>query len=302
VDVRFHGPGRVNKTDQILIFETAENLLNPPINFNGILTGPQTAVATAFNRGLRYGDGLFETMYWDGLKIQNLDFHLDRLFQGLMILKFDLSGGFTRSFISEEIKRLCDNNAVASKARIRLNVFREDGAVLLPAGNKPEFIIESSVLPEENQGPLRLTLFKAESKSTGILSNLKTNNHLLNLLAIQYAKENGFDDALVLNSRGNICEASSSNLFLVQKGILFTPALSQGCVAGTKRRELLEILPTLGFQIEETIITKDMVFEMEEVFLTNAIRGIRPVICIDNTYYSRELTGILTRLTAEKKE
>jgi branched-chain amino acid aminotransferase len=302
VDVRFHGTGRVNKTDQILIFETAENLLNPPINFNGILTGPQTAVATAFNRGLRYGDGLFETMYWDGLKIQNLDFHLDRLFQGLMILKFDLSGGFTRSFISEEIKRLCDNNAVASKARIRLNVFREDGAVLLPAGNKPEFIIESSVLPEENQGPLRLTLFKAESKSTGILSNLKTNNHLLNLLAIQYAKENGFDDALVLNSRGNICEASSSNLFLVQKGILFTPALSQGCVAGTKRRELLEILPTLGFQIEETIITKDMVFEMEEVFLTNAIRGIRPVICIDNTYYSRELTGILTRLTAEKKE
>jgi branched-chain amino acid aminotransferase len=302
VDVRFHGPGRVNKTDQILIFETAENLLNPPINFNGILTGPQTAVATAFNRGLRYGDGLFETMYWDGLKIQNLDFHLDRLFQGLMILKFDLSGGFTRSFISEEIKRLCDNNAVASKARIRLNVFREDGAVLLPAGNKPEFIIESSVLPEENQGPLRLTLFKAESKSTGILSNLKTNNHLLNLLAIQYAKENGFDDALVLNSRGNICEASSSNLFLVQKGILFTPALSQGCVAGTKRRELLEILPTLGFQIEETIITKDMVFEMEEVFLTNAIRGIRPVICIDNTYYSRELTGILTRLIKEKSE
>lgn len=276
--------------------------MNPPINFNGILTGPQTAVATAFNRGLRYGDGLFETMYWDGLKIQNLDFHLDRLFQGLMILKFDLSGGFTRSFISEEIKRLCDNNAVASKARIRLNVFREDGAVLLPAGNKPEFIIESSVLPEENQGPLRLTLFKAESKSTGILSNLKTNNHLLNLLAIQYAKENGFDDALVLNSRGNICEASSSNLFLVQKGILFTPALSQGCVAGTKRRELLEILPTLGFQIEETIITKDMVFEMEEVFLTNAIRGIRPVICIDNTYYSRELTGILTRLIKEKSE
>jgi len=274
--------------------------LNPPINFNGILTDSQTAVVTAFNRSLRYGDGLFETMYWDGLKIQNLDFHLDRLFQGLMILKFDLSGGFTRSFISEEIKRLCDNNAVASKARIRLNVFREDGSVLLPAGNKPEFIIESSVLPEENQGPLRLTLFKAESKSTGILSNLKTNNHLLNVLAIQYAKENGFDDALVLNSRGNICEASSSNLFLVQKGILFTPALSQGCVAGTKRRELLEILPTLGFQIEETIITKEMVFEMEEVFLTNAIRGIRPVICIDNTYYSRELTGILIRLMKEK--
>jgi branched-chain amino acid aminotransferase len=217
-------------------------------------------------------------------------------------LQFDLSGGFTGEFISGEINRLCENNSQAIKARVRINVFREDGAVLLPAGNKPVFIIETSVLQPENPGPLRLTIFKGESKSTGILSNLKTNNYLLNMLSVQYAKKNGFDDALILNQRGNICEASSSNLFMVQKGILFTPALSQGCVAGTKRRELLEKLPSLGFQIEETIITKDMVFEMEEIFLTNAVRGIMPVICIDNTYYSRELTGILIRILNGSKE
>ncbi len=138
-------------------------------------------------------------------------------------------------------------------------------------------------------------------KSTGVLSNLKTNNYLLNTLAIQFAKDNGFDDAIILNSRGNICEASSSNLFMVQKGVLFTPALSQGCVAGTKRREMLERLPSLGFQVEETIITKDMIFEMEEIFLTNAIRHLRPVICIDNTYYSRELTGMFARLLKDAK-
>jgi branched-chain amino acid aminotransferase len=273
--------------------------LNPLINFNGNLIDPQTRLATASNRSLRYGDGLFETMYWDGQLIQNLDYHLDRLFQGLLILHFDLSGGFTREFIGGEIIRLCENNSPATKARVRLNVYREDGSVLLPAVNKPVFIIESSDIPEEIQAPLRLTIFKAETKSTGLLSNLKTNNYLLNLLAIQYAIKNGFDDALLLNHRGNICEASTSNLFMVQKGILFTPALSQGCVAGTKRKELLEKLPVLGFQIEETIITKDMVFEMEEIFLTNAVRGIRPVICIDNTYYSRELTGILVRLLNE---
>jgi branched-chain amino acid aminotransferase len=266
------------------------------INFNGNLIHPQTPVATVFNRSLRFGDGIFETMFWDGQNIQNPDFHLDRLFKGLLILHFDLSGGFSREFISEEIKKICMNNASSVKARVRLNIFREDGSVLLPVQNKPVFIIETSAYPEENLTPLRLTIFKAETKSTGLLSNLKTNNYLLNTLAIQYAKENGFDDAIILNSRGNICEASSSNLFMVQKGVLFTPALSQGCVAGTKRRQLLEVLPTLGFQVEETIITKDMIFEMEEIFLTNAIRPIRPVICIDNTYYSRELTGILVRL------
>ena len=156
-------------------------------------------------------------------------------------------------------------------------------------------------MAERNPNPLRLTLYKAETKATGVLSNLKTNNYLLNILAIQYAKSNGFDDALILNGRGNICEGTSSNLFMVQKGILFTPALTQGCVAGTKRRELLERLPGLGFQIEETIITKDMVYEMEEIFLTNAIQDIRPVICIDQTYYTRELTTMLAQILKSAK-
>ena len=278
------------------------NNLNLRVNFNGNLIDPQTPIATTANRSLRFGDGLFETMYWDGQKIENLDFHFDRLFKGLVILQFDLSDGFTKEFISEEIIKLCEYNSASVRARVRLNVFREDGAVLLPVGNKPVFIIESAAYPEENLAPLRLTIYKGEMKSTGVLSNLKTNNYLLNTLAIQFAKENGFDDAVILNSRGNICEASSSNLFMVQKGVLFTPALSQGCVAGTKRRELLEVLPSLGFQVEETIITKDMIFEMEEIFLTNAIRSIRPVICIDNTYYSRELTGMLVRLLKGVKE
>ena len=278
------------------------NLLNDQINFNGQLTEPNTPVATASNRSLRYGDGLFETMYWSGEEIINLEFHLDRLFYGLSVLQFDLSGGFTRSFITGEINRLCEFNTKSSRARVRMNIYREDGSRLLPSQNKPVFIIESSDFPDENETPLRLTIFRGDTKSTGILSNLKTNNYLLNIAAIQSATTNGFDDSLILNSRGNICEASSSNLFLVQKGILFTPALTQGCVAGTKRRELLEILPTLGYQVEETIITKEMVFEMEEIFLTNAIHGIRPVICIDNTYYSRELTGTLIRLLKGLKQ
>jgi branched-chain amino acid aminotransferase len=238
-------------------------------------------------------------MFWDGQQVRNLSFHLDRLFQGLAVLHFDLSRGFTREFISEEIKKLGDANAPAKKARLRLNVFREDGASLMPSQNKPVFLIESAEFPEPNGSPLRLTLFEAEKKHGGLLGNLKTNNYLLNLVALQFAKDKGFDDALYLNSRNNICEASSSNIFMIQKGVLFTPALSQGCVAGTKRRELLEKLPESGFQIEETIITKDMVFEMEEVFLTNAIRGITPVICIDNTYFSRDLTNKLVVLINE---
>jgi branched-chain amino acid aminotransferase len=173
------------------IFETAmRNELNLRINYNGQLIDPQTPIATAANRSLRFGDGVFETMYWDGQKIENLDFHFDRLFKGLVILHFDLSNGFTKEFLAKEIKKLCDNNSTSVSARVRLNIFREDGKVLLPVSNKPAFIIESSVYPEENLTPLRLTIYKGEMKSTGILSNLKTNNYLLNTLAIQFAKDN----------------------------------------------------------------------------------------------------------------
>jgi branched-chain amino acid aminotransferase len=271
------------------------------INFNGRLLNADTPVATALNRSLRYGDGLFETMLWNGSRIDNQHFHMDRLFKGLSILKFDLRGGFDRAFIADELVKLCRNNSPASAARVRLNVFREDGASLVPVHNKPVFLIETSRMSDQDPVPLRLNMFKAETKPVGILSNLKTNNYLLNILAVQYAVENGYDDAVILNSRGNICEASSSNLFMVQKGIIFTPALSQGCVAGTIRRELLEKLPGMGFQVEETIITKEMIFEMEEVFLTNAIRNICPVICIENTYYSREITTRLSGLMKDQK-
>jgi branched-chain amino acid aminotransferase len=94
------------------------NELNFRVNYNGNLIDPQTPIATATNRSLRFGDGVFETMYWDGQKIENLDFHFDRLFKGLMILQFDLSDGFTREFLSEEIKKLCENNSASVRARV----------------------------------------------------------------------------------------------------------------------------------------------------------------------------------------
>ena len=241
-------------------------------------------------------------MYWDGQCIRNETFHLDRLFQGFSVLKFDLSGGFTRKFISGEILRLCQNNAKGTKARIRLNVYREDGSILMPKKNQPVFIIESANIPERDPTPLSLSVYCREKKSNGELCNLKTNNYLLNILAIQFAKENNCDDAIILNSEGNICEASSSNLFMVQKGIIYTPSLSEACVAGTKRRELLGLLPTLGFQVEEASISVNMLYEMEEVFLTNAIHFIRPVKNIDDKYYSMELTNILFRLLYTDKE
>ena len=260
----------------------------------------ETPVATVFNRSLRYGDGLFETMYWDGIRIRNEGFHMDRLFPGLEFLKFDLSDGFDRFYVLEEIKKICLLNAMSHPARIRLNVYREDGSQLGPKSDKPVFIIESANILSHNDGPVRLTIYHEEKKFAGKLSNLKTNNYLLSILAYQYACSAGFDDGLILNHRGDVCEAVSSNLFMIQKGIIYTPSLSEGSVAGTKRREVIETLPDLGFQVEETNITLSKLWEMDEVFLTNAIRGVRPVSEIDGQNYQIELGQIIKRILDSK--
>ena len=268
------------------------------INFNGSLLDETSPVVKASNRSLRYGDGLFESMRWENDRISLGDFHFERLFHGLDILQMERPPDFTADYLFTQIRELCKKNGQET-ARIRLNVFREESPALFPENNRPQFIIEMADLPESNPTPLRVTVFDDEKKSTGILSNLKTNNYLTFIMAVKYAYQNGFDDALILNTRDGICEATSSNVFFIKDRSVFTPPLSEGCVAGVMRRHLLKRLPGLGFSVHEVPVTREMVSEMDEVFLTNAIRGIRPVKCIANCEYTKKLTeaivGSLTK-------
>jgi branched-chain amino acid aminotransferase len=230
----------------------------------------------ASNRGLRYGDGLFESMRWENDRISLGDLHFERLTYGLKILQMESPPGFTADYLFMQIRELCKKNG-AETARIRLNVFREESPAFFPVNNRLQFIIETAALPDADPQPLRLTVYHEEKKATGILSNLKTNSYLLSVMAGKYARQNGFDDALILNVRDAVCEASASNIFFIKDHAVFTPPLTEGCVAGVMRRWLLQQLPSLGFRVQETPLSLEMIYEMDEVFLTNAIRGIQPV-------------------------
>ncbi|HEY4154095.1 MAG TPA: aminotransferase class IV, partial [Puia sp.] len=218
------------------------------INFNGALLDSATPVISASNRSFRYGDGLFETMRWENGEIRLGAFHFDRFFGGLKILQMECPADFTSGFLSAEIAELCRKNK-RQRARVRLNVYREESAALYPENNRPRFVIECSDLPEAGLKSLRATIYSAEKKPAGILSNLKTNNYLLNVMAVKFARQNGFDDALILNSGDRLCEAGSSNLFFIKERSIYTPSLAEGCVAGVMRRHLLNHLPQLGFSV-----------------------------------------------------
>ena len=120
-------------------------------------------VACASNRSLRYGDGLFETMRWEHGKILLESFHFERLFHGLRVLQFELPPDFTADYLSAQIRELCKNNN-QDKARIRLNVFREESPALIPVNNRPQFIIESTDLPDPNPNPVSTTIYNEEKK------------------------------------------------------------------------------------------------------------------------------------------
>ena len=244
------------------------------INLNGRILPSGQPVLTADNRGFRYGDGIFETMAVKDGSIRLGRYHFERLMSGAALLQFAASPQFTPEILTTEVLELCRMNGHSASGRVRLVAFRGDVGDL-----SPNYIIQSWPLAADNDAfnekGLSIDLFPEGRKSCDPFSNLKSNNYLLYTLAALYAQNSGLDDCLVLNSHGRIADSSIANLFYIKGNCIFTPALSEGCVAGVMRRYLLESLPAAGFTVREKETTIDDLESAEEVFLTNALKGIR---------------------------
>jgi branched-chain amino acid aminotransferase len=260
------------------------------INYDGQLLRSDTPLFTAANRSFRYGDGLFETMMVRDGRLCLSTYHFDRLFSGMQFLS--LRKTFTRQDLEAQILELCQKNGNPPRSRVRMVVFRDVGAY--PISPTPHFIIESWPLPGEtalNDKGLIIDVFPDGRKACDTLANLKSNNYLLYTLATLYAQKYVLDDCLVLNSQDRIADSTIANLFYVKNGQFYTPPLSEGCVAGVMRRYLLENMPHAGFPIVEKSVTPEDLLNADEIFLTNAIRGIRWVSSFRMTKLTNSLTA-----------
>ena len=177
------------------------------INFNGKVVVENEPIITAQNRGLRYGDGIFETIKIKNGKLILVDEHLERLWKGMLTLKFSIGKFFTKEKFVEEIIVLAKKNKLQD-ARIRLTIVRGDGGIYDAKNHSPNYIIEAINLPEGNgelnSNGLQLCYFEDAKKSIDNFSNLKTNNYLPYFMGALFAKENQCNDAIILNSEGNI--------------------------------------------------------------------------------------------------
>jgi branched-chain amino acid aminotransferase len=261
-------------------------------NYNGKVLQANENIIGPQNRGLRYGDGIFETMKLKNGKLILSDEHFARLWKGMQMLQFDIPKLLSPEKLEEEIFQLAAKNKLTA-ARIRLTIIRGDGGIYDAKNNTPNYIIEAIQLPEDN-GPLnsnglQLCIFNDAKKSIDTFSNLKTNNYLPYFMGAMFAKKKQCNDALILNSEGNICDSTIANVFFIKDGNIFTPALSQGCVAGVMRKFLINKIRTLGFTVHETVVTKEDILQADEVFLSNSIYNIRWVAGLENKNYSNKI-------------
>jgi branched-chain amino acid aminotransferase len=276
------------------------------MNFNGAILPVGQGILTADNRGFRYGEGLFETMLAIEGRVRLWPYHFERLLSGMRMLRFEPTAQFTTA-IEQQILELCVVNGAGAEAaysRVRLTVFRGDGSLTDAIDTFPHYIIQSSPWSAGPDGwnteGLVIDIFAGGCKACDAYATLKSNNYLLYSLAAMYGRERGLDDCLVLNSHRRLADSTIANLFYIKDHRFYTPPLSEGCVAGVMRRFLLEALPRAGYSVREQPVSPEELAGADEVFLTNALRGIRWVRSFRGTTYGNRLVAAIHEQIIQK--
>lgn len=247
------------------------------------------------NRSFRYGDGFFETMKMVDAQLPLGDLHFERLFHSLDRMGFERPAHFNRAYLEAQIKQVVAKNGHTRLARIRLTIFRGEGGLYDPVSDFPHHLVQSwelnPVSNQLNENGLILGLYGQALKTCDDFSSVKSNNYLPYLMAARYAKKMHWNEALVLNHAGCVADATIANVFIGVNGVIKTPALTEGPVAGVMRQYLLREARKAGYAVEEGKIYPDDLRDATDLFLTNAINGIRWVKQCGENGYGKELAS-----------
>lgn len=263
------------------------------INVNGQVIDATKPFAGINHRGLKYGDGLFESIRMLDGKMPLLAGHLRRLFRGMDFLKIKKPKHFNTAFFRKEINRI---TGLEKNTRIRLSVFRASGGLYTPTNNEAFYLIEYQTLTSDNwesqKKGLKLKICPTVQLPITPWSGLKTTNALPYVLAGLWKKEQKIDDCILLNNNGFVAEASSSNVFYFKENRLYTPTDQSGGINGVMRVHVLKLAKKKGIIVVKKDVLPEELLEADELFLTNAVQGIRWVREIDGVRFgNRETMG-----------
>lgn len=267
------------------------------INLNGTILEKHKAAISISNRGLNYGDALFETLRVSGGKIYFWEDHYFRLMASMRILRMEIPMNFTQEYLEKQILATIEaNGAITGAYRVKILVWRQEGGFYSPTIKEIQFSVVCSDLQNPfyllRQNQYEVELFKDHYITSGLLSTLKTNNKVINVLGSIYAKENKYDNCLLLNEKKQIVEALNGNIFLVKGDTIKTPPLKDGCLKGIMRKQILDILADLfDYDVQEVSISPFELQKADEMFVTNVITGIQSI----TKYRKKQYTNIIAK-------
>ena len=251
------------------------------INFNGILQDSDTNLLDQ-NRGFLYGDGVFETLKIVGGKILFFEDHYFRLMAAMRIVRMEIPMNFTLEYLEEQVLSLVEKNKIEQSARARITVYRNNGGFYLPTNNTVSFLIQTSAIENPvysiSEKEYEVDLSKDFYIPKQLLSTLKTTNKMIHVTGSIYAKENDLDNCILLNDSKNVVEALQGNLFMRMGNTLITPPISEGCLNGIMRKQILSFAKKETIlEVVEQVISPFDLQKADELFVTNVIRGIQPI-------------------------
>ena len=264
------------------------------INYNGKII--EDIQPNLLNRGFLYGDCVFETIKVIDNKIIFWEDHYLRLMSSLRIIRVEIPIDYTPEFFESQIQNTFSKLSSNFSGRIRLSVYRSGGGLYNPNSMLPNFLIhiksDINNLFKISEANYKVDLFKDYYMNNDLLSNLKTNNKVINVLAGIFAKENELDNCILLNHKKNVVEFYNGNLFFVKNNNIKTPPLSSGCLKGILRKKILsfsKLFPDIS--ITEEDLSPFELLSADEIWMTNTISGIVPV----TNYRKKMFSNVLAR-------
>lgn len=270
------------------------------INFNGVIIDSDLQLSVN-NRSFLYGDGVFETLKIVNNKILFFEDHYFRLMASMRIVRMEIPMSFTPEYLENQIVTLVNHSNIQNSARVRITVYRNEGGFYSPTVNSVSFVIQASELKYKayqiEKRHYEVDLYKDFIVTKQLLSTLKTTNRIIQVTASVFAKENQLDSCLLVNDSKNVIEAISGNLFMLMGNSLITPPVSEGCLNGIMRKQIIELVKkTTSIDLIEKEISPFDLQKADELFITNVIIGIQPI----TKYRKKEFEIKLSALLLEK--
>lgn len=251
----------------------------PRVWVNGRLTAPDEPAIAALDHGVSVGDGAFETAKVDHGRVFAATRHarrLDRTLAGLGLPPAD------HDYIAEGVEAVLSAGPEIEFGRLRYSVTGGPGPLGSDRDDSPLTYIVTAAEQPRPPASASVAVVPWVRNERSAVAGLKTTSYAENVVALAYAKGRGAIEAVFGNTRGELCECTGSNVFVVVDGVVLTPPLESGCLAGITREVTIEWCREDGMDVREQTLPLEVLREADEVFITSSTKDVLPIHGVDD--------------------